>query len=177
MPDTVSESLLSNDHAEVDVLFDDALRHIENGDPATAFDAVDLFWARLAVHIRAEHLCLFPAVMKISENERLTDIRDTVERLRGDHDFFMHELAKIVKDLRAITPEREAAVINHAAGVLRTIRDRLIEHNAIEEKLVYPLANGLPHDEREQLMSSIAKELANLPPRFQNVFARVQETE
>src|SRR5688572_12785995 len=129
---SISEGL-SHDHTEIDVLIDDTLIRLEADDATSGFDSLDLVWARLAVHIRAEHLHLFPAALKISEREGVSDIRQTLERLRRDHDFFMHELAASIKAMRSMTAESEAEIRGEAARVLRSIRDRLIEHNAIEE--------------------------------------------
>src|SRR2546421_4090324 len=97
------ERLLAGDHAELDELLralDDALA---GGDAAAAFARLDLFWARLAMHIRAENLHLFPTILaaladESEKFERLTsalsEARANIAQLRVDHDFFMHELAR-----------------------------------------------------------------------------------
>jgi iron-sulfur cluster repair protein YtfE (RIC family) len=158
-----SEDLLSDDHADVDRLLEDAALKLERGNAIEASDALDLFWARLAMHIRAEHLHLFPAVLKINSE---TDIPEILKRLRHDHDFFMHELADSMKAMRSITAASESGVMRETAARLEAIRDRLAKHNALEEALVYPLQLNLPASERADLSRSIAKELANIPPRF-----------
>jgi hemerythrin superfamily protein len=164
------EFLLADDHAEVDILLGDALRKLAGDNAADAFKALDLFWARLAMHIRAEHLHLFPAVVKISENAARissdSNVPETLERLRRDHDFFMHELADAIKAMRAVTSPTEREIMHDTAARLKIIRSRLADHNAVEEKLVYPLQRFLSANEREQLARSITKELTNLPPRF-----------
>ena len=157
--------LLSNDHAQIDLLLADTLEKLEANDP-DAFSALDLFWARLAMHIRAEHLHLFPAVKIISETELLSDMPGILERLRRDHDFFMHELADVIKDMRSLTAENEHETKRHAARRVEAIRDRLVDHNAIEEERIYPLRSVLSQQDEEELSRSIAKELNNLPPRF-----------
>ena len=52
-------SVLADNHAELNKLIVDLLVTLEEGDKASAFERLDLLWARLAVHIRAEHLLPF----------------------------------------------------------------------------------------------------------------------
>jgi iron-sulfur cluster repair protein YtfE (RIC family) len=158
-----SEDLLSDDHADVGRLLDDAAQKLERGNAIEALKALDLFWARLAMHIRAEHLHLFPAVLKINSEK---DIPEILERLRLDHDFFMHELADSMKAMRSITSGSENGVMRETAVRLEAIRDRLAKHNSLEEEVVYPLQYNLSASDRADLSRSIAKELANIPPRF-----------
>ena len=158
--------LLSDDHAEVDFLLDDAFDKLRNGASSQAFDALDLFWARLAVHIRAEHLHLFPAALKICESEPVSDIPEILERLRRDHDLFMHELAEAIKSMRAATPESEPDVRLDVLRRLEIIKERLVEHNAIEEERIYGLRRFLSSSDEQTLSRALAKELANLPPRI-----------
>ena len=157
--------MLAHDHTEIDLLLAVALQRLDASD-AEAFGVLDLFWARLAMHIRAEHLHLFPAVIKISEAEMLSDVPEVVERLRRDHDFFMHELADIINAMRSITPENERDVRSDAARRVNAIKVLLTEHNAIEEQQIYTLRNFLSERENKALLLSVAKELENLPPRF-----------
>jgi hypothetical protein len=56
----LSASVLVNDHSELDALADDLLSALDEK-RLKAFERIDLLWARLAVHIRAEHLCPFPS--------------------------------------------------------------------------------------------------------------------
>jgi hypothetical protein len=56
------ESLLEDDHASLGQLFAYLDEELARPDIARAFELLDLFWARLAVHIRAENLHLFPAL-------------------------------------------------------------------------------------------------------------------
>jgi hypothetical protein len=159
----VTENLLSDDHADVDVLLGDVFQKLGHGIAADALNAIDLFWARLAMHIRAEHLHLFPAVLKINSE---TDIPEILERLRRDHDFFMHELADSMKAMRSINAASESEVMRDTTTRLNAITDRLAKHNRLEEERIYPLQLRLSASERERLAQSIAKELSNLPPRF-----------
>src|SRR5437764_14237253 len=55
-----TESLLEEDHASLGGLIEELCAALDGSDVARSFALLDLVWARLAVHIRAEHLCLFP---------------------------------------------------------------------------------------------------------------------
>ena len=57
------ERLLAEDHAALGELLRAFLTQLDEGDTAGAFVHLDLFWARLAMHIRAENLHLFPAIL------------------------------------------------------------------------------------------------------------------
>ena len=57
-------TLLADDHSAVDKLLLSVRAALEAQDASRSHAALDLFWARLAVHIRAEHLHLFPAVLQ-----------------------------------------------------------------------------------------------------------------
>jgi len=159
------DALLSHDHTEIDLLLTVALRKLDAGD-AAAFRSLDLFWARLAMHIRAEHHHLFPAVIRISDAEKLSYVPEVVERLRLDHDFFMHELADIINAMRSMNPDNDRVTISDAARRVGVIKDRLIAHNAIEEEQIYKLGIFFSEKDSEVLSRSVAEELANVPPRF-----------
>ena len=163
---TTDVSMLSDDHRDVDLLLTDVLEKLRSENSHEAFAALDLFWARLAMHIRAEHLHLFPAVLDFSCRD--PEVLATLERLRRDHDFFMHELADAIKTMRSMTSENEGEIIRQTVDSLEAIKTRLAEHNAIEESKVYPLQQLLPKAEGEQLARSIDKEIRSLPPRFRS---------
>ena len=57
-----SVSLLEEDHESLAQLLAELDAELAEPNIARAFALIDLFWARLAVHIRAEHLHLFPAI-------------------------------------------------------------------------------------------------------------------
>ena len=60
-------------------LLKQVLTALHNKDVEASYSKLDLLWARLAVHIRAEHLHLFPAVIN-----RLTGSTDTQPDARPD---------------------------------------------------------------------------------------------
>lgn len=49
-------SVMTDDHSEIDQLIHELLGALDKKDRAQSFEHLDLLWARLAVHIRAEHL-------------------------------------------------------------------------------------------------------------------------
>ena len=63
---------------------------------------------RPAVHIRAEHLRLFPAVLSATRDDAglYAEVESAVAALRRDHDFFMRELAAAVNALWKVANER-----------------------------------------------------------------------
>ncbi|HEX6045334.1 MAG TPA: hemerythrin domain-containing protein, partial [Pyrinomonadaceae bacterium] len=54
---------LADDHEDLHQLLEQLKKALHETDAGVPRGALDLFWARLAVHIRAEHLRLFPAVL------------------------------------------------------------------------------------------------------------------
>ena len=157
---------LSDDHDSVSEVLKQLLTALDNKDLQASYSRLDLLWARLAVHIRAEHLHLFPAVTK-----HLHEAHAIVENLRTDHDFFMRELARAIAILREL-PER-IVTANHEAklalvrNTVREIEKRLITHNEIEESQIYRWSSTiLTKPEQSELLARINAELENLPPRF-----------
>lgn len=171
--------LLVSDHAEVDALFGDLWREFDRGGAREVFDRLDYLWARLAVHVRAEHLHLFPALLAASagrQGEGADDapapgeVRAAVGHLREDHDFFMRELAGAVNAARELAsqggpPDRERLL--QIRGRASAVAERLAEHNRMEEEQVYfwPAAL-LTEPELDTLREGMKREIENLPPRF-----------
>jgi iron-sulfur cluster repair protein YtfE (RIC family) len=141
---------------------------------------LDLFWARLAVHIRAEHLHLFPTVLTVLKGRESSDeevpsaetAHTTIARLREDHDFFMHELANAVTLMREMRNLRDdKTTLKRVARVVSEVKQRLSEHNKAEELEVYRwLKLLLNSDELAELASLINAELGKRPPRFTDAF-------
>ena len=172
--------ILEQDHESLLELLHDLKSSLQQQDASRAFELLDLFWARLAVHIRAENLCLFPAILS-APTERLRaghgvpsveEVRATIEGLRSDHYFFMDELARAVKTFREILANRQSPL--HVTEQLETIRRRvdavslrLESHNALEEDRVYKWPGLiLGTAQLEDLTVAIRRELHNLPGRF-----------
>ena len=147
---------LSDDHRAVNEVLQQLRKALDDKDVQAAYVKLDLLWARLAVHIRAEHLHLFPAVAA-----RLRAAESVIEPLRSDHDFFMRELA------RAIGVLRDYGELTAVAETVREIENRLITHNEIEETQVYRWADTiLTEPEQIELARRVKRELEKRPPRF-----------
>lgn len=170
--------LLNHDHSELDAVLEAAFTALGDGAVVCAFERLDVFWARLAVHIRAENIRLFPALLRAAERPQQRagappreEIIDTIARLRLDHDFFMSELTAAVKALRKLDRENHLDTPTAAiAGVrerLERVRRRLAEHNALEETRAYRWISALLDEpEQENLAENIRQELENVPARL-----------
>ena len=163
------ESLLEHDHESLDQLFVELELALTKPDDARGFELLDLFWARLAIHIRAEHLHLFPALRKAASKTSSKssiptreEVEMTLTRLRSDHDFFMKGLAQLMKEAR-----ESGTGAGDFRKRLAAIRKRLETHNQIEERQVY-LWPSLLLDKTTvaALEERVRLELENMPPRF-----------
>jgi hypothetical protein len=176
-----AEGLLAEDHEVLDKLLSALMAALDEGDVATAFARLDLFWARLAMHIRAEHVHLFPAILRAlhgdtgeraDETPATAEAREAIAQLHRDHDFFMHKLAgaiKVMRDRRTTAGVDRTSEIESVRQMIATVRDRLEAHNKLEEDLVYRLpAKLLTPEEQIALEVQILGELKNLPPRFRD---------
>ena len=172
------EQILSDDHDAVSEVLKQLLTALDNQDVQTSYARLDLVWARLAIHIRAEHLHLFPAVIdrltKAGDYALVTDLSEAqtiVEHLRTDHDFFMRQLGDAIGILRAlpneiVTARDEATLVAVRDDVLQ-ITARLVTHNEIEESQIYRWSSTiLTKSEQLELAARINAELENRPPRF-----------
>ena len=150
---------LSDDHRDVSEILTQLLTALNEKDVAASHAKLDLLWARLAVHIRAEHLHLFPAVAS-----EFSEAQSIIDNLRADHDFFMRELARAIGVLRELPDEAKLAAVG---DVIREIEKRLIRHNELEESQIYRLASTmLTEPAQMDLATRINAELENRPPRF-----------
>lgn len=167
---------LSDDHQTVGEVLEQALSALNNEDVPASHSSLDLLWARLAVHIRAEHLHLFPAVIRRLTKSPdaaapdLSEAQSLIARLRADHDFFMRELARVIGVLRELPANLSAsdeAKFTAIGDTVREIEKRLATHNAIEEEQIYRWASTiLTEPEKTELATRINAELQKRPPRF-----------
>lgn len=172
------EHLLEEDHRSIGDLIALLCEALEESDAAWSFALLDLIWARLAVHIRAEHLCLFPALLDAARERssseqgsaRFDEVQNALNRLRYDHDFFMTELALAVNVMRAMSSLDADGRHESLQDVLQTInavKARLEEHNRLEEEVVYRWPAFLFDSSGQAQLSECAQqELAKMPPRF-----------
>lgn len=171
--------VLLDDHSEVGGLIHDLLAALEGKEKTQIFERLDLLWARLAVHIRAEHLCLFPSILgalgKFSNHSSINapsavQVRKVVGRLHEDHDFFMVELAKAVNAARELVKGEDDPSADQLLEIEQrvfAVSDRLQEHNRLEEEQLYLWPESLLSvDERAELSARMRREIENLPPRF-----------
>ena len=172
-----ARELLSDDHHAVGEVLQQLLMALDNKDVQTSFSKLDLLWARLAVHIRAEHLHLFPAVINhfTKQSDRIgpdaSEAQAVVDELRTDHDFFMHELARAIGILRELPHKIKSAKhelkLAAVKDIVREIEERLATHNDVEENQIYLWSSSLlTESERLDLVARINAELEKRPPRF-----------
>jgi len=175
--------VLAKDHSEIDSLIGDLLSAVDKGDKSTAFARLDLLWARLAVHIRAEHLCLFPTILGASFSDKSSsptsqEAKRAIDQLRLDHEFFMGELGTTVKGMRNLQDSSDNELVSKQFREVRRsvveIQARLDKHNELEENHVYKWVNVLLDEaQRSTLIDRIRREFENTPPRFGSDSARV----
>jgi len=169
--------VLVEDHAGVDELLHEVMLAFDGGDAREVFPKLDYLWARLAVHIRAEHLHLFPALLSAAEGAGRTpgapdasEAGESVGRLREDHDHFMRGLAEAVNGARALAARdssADAERLLQIRGMVQALATRLAGHNRLEEEQVYLWQSVLlSEDARAELRGKMKREIENLPPRF-----------
>lgn len=170
---------LIDDHVALDKILKGLKGELARRDVIASHAKLDLFWARLAVHIRAEHLHLFPAVLSHLESVKgecasapdLSAAQSLVARLRADHDYFMLGLALLMETMRGLLEISEAEIINERMGYVSDmvveIEQRLIDHNELEEGQVYRwVTTMLCPAHQVTLARQIISELEKRPPRF-----------
>ena len=185
----VSEQLI-DDHAALDEILKQLQSALRSSDIEVAHAKLDLFWARLAVHIRAEHLRLFPTVLSSLEKAALDDAsapslneaQQLVATLRQDHDFFMDRLAlavEIMRELLTLPPQPIVPEgLNNVITIVLEVEQRLIKHNQLEEGQIYRWTSILLNpEEQASLAKQITAELRKHPTRFtQSGWLNVQDS-
>lgn len=169
--------LLAHDHSELDAALGAVFSALSDQEVERSFKNLDLFWARLAMHIRAENIHLFPALLDASQRARQAadvpapeKVEEIIAQLRSDHDFFMTELTVAMKQLRKLRrgDRKDAApVLAEVREQMTRLRRRFHTHNALEESEAYHWAGAFLDDsEQTALKERLQRELDNLPPRF-----------
>jgi Hemerythrin HHE cation binding domain len=167
---------LAHDHAELGDLLGEVIAALDESDVARSHASLDLFWARLAVHIRAEHLHLFPAVLDAlsgshQDSPSASEALNAIKVLRRDHDFFMRELSQAVARTRSLLTADNRNVAEQQLESVHTsvaaVEARLAKHNRIEEEGIYLWTSSLlSAAEQSALAVRVQRELANMPRRF-----------
>lgn len=171
------ESLLEDDHSALGQLLSELKEVLARSNLTYSFELLDLFWARLAVHIRAENLHLFPALTNLPSSlftgsygqPTSQEAHNIVARLRSDHDFFMKELAVMIKTMREMKTTESAPVakFDELRQSLTVIADRLNDHNRLEEQQVYVWPSLLLEEPAiAELRERLRHELQKVPARF-----------
>lgn len=172
----VSEHLI-DDHVALDKVLTEIQSALRRGDVELSYDKLDLFWARLAVHIRAEHMHLFSTVLSGLEDVQISDAsapsheeaQTVVAQLRDDHDFFMHQLALAIGIMRELLTLPEQLVpegLNNVKKIVVELKQRLIKHNELEESKIYRWVTLLTSEKQAKLSQQITTELQKHPSRF-----------
>jgi hypothetical protein len=178
------ESILLKDHQSLGDMLGNVEKSLSCPDVKAAFDLLDEFWARLAVHIRAENLCLFPATVAALKAERAESLpaaaygippapaeaANIIARLRSDHNFFMTELSLAIKKMRELMAADEVPdrILAEVRGKVKAVAMRLATHNELEERAVYRWPElVLDSEAAARLAAEVQKELDNLPPRLE----------
>lgn len=166
---------LKSDHETLEELLSDLIRLLKKPDIQWAFELLDLFCAKLTVHICAENVCLFPAILGAPADAFSGDnvpsreeVKATIERLKSDHMFFIEELGQAVKLMRPLLdeqPSEETREILHSVlKATAAVAIRMAHHQEIEEKNIYRWTQLLlTFDEMSLLEAGVVESLSSLP--------------
>jgi hypothetical protein len=169
---------LNTEHQVMAELLKQLTGLLEKPDVLWAFEVLDFFWASLAVHIRAEHVCLFPAILNAPRDRfapadgapSYTEAVAMVARLRSDHTEFMNDLAQAIKLMREILDhpdETDQARIDAVKEFIAHLTLRLGLHAELEEDRIYKWARILlMPPEFNELEKAVRHEIETLPGRF-----------
>lgn len=171
------EELLAKDHKQLDKLLGAVRAALEGKNSIEAFETLDLFWARLAMHIRAENLHLFPAILERvkgddpeSHGEYLLsrEVQNAIGSLTSDHNFFMRQLSRAIKILRETPLASDSLVeLETVREIVSEVSERLTAHNELEETMIYQMPRKLlPREQQTELATLIQRELEKPPTRF-----------
>jgi hypothetical protein len=173
--------LMENDHEALGELLQSLESSFEEREAMRSFELLDLFWARLAIHIRAENVRLFPAILAARPEvfgtalPPLQEVQSTIQQLRVDHNFFMDELSRAVRRLRqlvkadAYDEPKFASELTRIQSQVNAVSVRLKSHNKVEEDRVYKWPGlAFSQSSLRTLPDLLTRELRNLPPGFSN---------
>lgn len=174
-----AESLLAHDHEDLNLILEELNKVFSLKDLDKALEVLDSFWGRLAVHIRAENVFLFPALLNVlNDTEKVShpelsdmkrkEISHMLAELIEDHNYFMKQLIPVVKKLRTLCKNRDSTGLSEIQNSLIPVFERLEKHNEIEETQIYRQAKLLLKPaEQIELNQKIDQDLKNLPARLQ----------
>lgn len=166
---------LGKDHQDLAALLLELMGLLGKSDIRWSFELLDLFCAQLAVHIRTENVCLFPAILNAPPERYIESgileaytVRATIEKLKLDHTFFTEELTKAVKLMRQLLEEpagpSNQKSIYEAVKIVAEVAIRLGAHEELEEREVYRWAGLLlTGEEIARLEAAVEAALQSLP--------------
>ena len=171
--------LMEKDHEALDEVLQRLESSLEKHELISSFESLDLFWARLAVHIRAENVRLFPAILSARSEvvdtalPPLKEVQSTIQQLRVDHNFFMEELSQAVRRMRQLVKAKfydQPTLVTELSRIrdrVDAVSNRLTAHNELEEEQVYEWPRRMMNGSRLRILEDAIKhEIKNLPPRF-----------
>jgi hypothetical protein len=169
---------LARDHGQLDQLFYELCVAFQVGDVKQIYLGLDLFWARLAVHIRAEHLHLFPTILRAVSGQvdaphkpSLAETESMIGTLCDDHNFFLHELSRAIKTMRILSAatdrhEHTSQKLEKVEASMLALAERLKIHNKLEEEGIHLWAKELLNEAEQSLLDSGLHQELEMPPRF-----------
>jgi hemerythrin-like domain-containing protein len=153
--------LLAHDHSELDELLAGFFRALAAGNVAQSFDKLDLFWARLAVHIRAEHLHLFPTLLAALES--LGQTKEAPSRLRQGSGVPMPESHGVALAQAGRGPSLETA--QNTIARLRDDHDFFMSELAAAIKYLRQLRESTHHD-KSSLVQNVREKIVAVSERL-----------
>lgn len=172
----MSEGLLDHDHKELDKILDSYFGALSQSNFERAYHYLDFLWARLGMHIRAEHVHLFPALLASFDvpesapafGPTREEAQAAIAQLRKEHDSFINDIWAALKPMRAILADADAS---HDTTFFREkieeMNESLQAHNRREEAFMYRWVEGrLSPAQLADLHQKMQTELEKLPPRF-----------
>lgn len=172
---------LDRDHKQMEDVLEDLTVILQRQDLNRAFELLDLFWSQLTIHIRAENVCLFPAILTAPRTSFSADkglpsyeeVKTTIDTLREDHRFFAEQISQALRQIRELMAQTSEPQSNAESQLLEikrrmiTVANRLREHNRLELQEVYPWPELLlPPAEYELLKAVLAGEVERIPSQL-----------
>jgi len=163
--------VLTDDHESLNKLLLELMVFVRRSDFRWSFELLDLFCTQLAVHIRAENVCLFPAILNAPNNRftdagfELTALKAAIERLKLEHNILTEELMKAARLMRQLMNDNEnGELTDETVKSLAAVAILLAEHQELEEREVCQAAKlVLDPAEFALLEEAVARETHKRP--------------
>ena len=165
-----------SDHRMMDEVLGDLAILLQKEDIEWSFELLDLFWRQLAVHIRAENVCLFPTILNASREifgknglPEFEEAKAAIDQLRADHTFLVDQLSQALRILRELLANtKPASDVTESIGEIRArilaVSEKLRAHTALEEERVYKWPKIILSPEQfETLQEAFVRESEKVP--------------